>query len=63
MAKFDLLRRHGGVAGLKQALVGNDGLLGEVRGEIAALKGIHQERCVVTAEYRDALQRAVDGMG
>lgn len=58
-AKFDLLRRYGGESGLRRALASGAVTRAAVEAELEAIKGVHQDRCTVTAEYRDALQKAL----
>lgn len=58
-AKYDLLKRYGGEGGLRQALVSGTVERAAVDAELAAIKDIHKDRCVVTAEYRDALNRVI----
>ena len=58
-ARYDLLKRHGGADRLKDAVARSPDLKAQIEAELAALKGIHAERCVVTQEYADALRRAL----
>ena len=59
-AKFDLLKRYGGAAKLRDAAQRFPSVKDEIKAEIAALKGIAAGRCVVSQEYRDALQGALN---
>lgn len=58
-ARFDLLKRYGGVDRLREAVARSPDVRGQIDEELAALKGIHPERCVVTREYAGALRRAL----
>ena len=58
-ANFDLLKLHGGVNGLAKAIATVPDLRSKVEAELAELKGINPERCIVTREYRDALLKAL----
>lgn len=58
-AKFDLLKRYQGAAGLRDAAARSEGVKDEIKAELAAIKGIAPDRCVVTKEYRNALQGAL----
>lgn len=58
-AKFDLLKRYGNANNLREAAKRAPSVKAEIQAELAAIKGIASERCVVTQEYRDALQGAL----
>jgi len=58
-AKFDLLKKYGGASRLREAALRSPTVKEEIQAELAASKGINPERCVVTQEYRDALQGAL----
>ena len=58
-AKYDLLKRYGGAGKLREAAQRFPSVTEEIQAELAEIKGINPERCVVTKEYRDALQRAL----
>lgn len=58
-ARFDLLKRYGGVEKLRELAQRSSGVREQIEAELAAIKGINPERCVVTKEYRDALQAAL----
>lgn len=57
---FDLLRKHGNsVAGLREAIRNDPAVKAAAEAEIAALAGVHPDRCVVTKEYVQALREAL----
>lgn len=57
--RFDLLKRHGGNAGLRDAVTKNTSLRAEVEAELAAISDVSEGRCIITAEYREALRKAL----
>lgn len=58
-ASFDLLKRYGGADRLREAATRSPAVKAAIQAELDAIKGINPQRCVVTQEYRDALQRAL----
>jgi hypothetical protein len=58
-ASFDLLKRHGGADRLREAASRSPDIRAQIEAELAEIKGINPQRCVVTQEYRDALTRAL----
>lgn len=58
-AGYDLLKRYGGAAKLREAAQRSPAVTDEIKAELEAIKGVNPERCVVTREYRDALQGAL----
>lgn len=57
---FDILRRYDlSTAALRKAVHDEPAVKAEVEAEIAALAGIHPDRCVVTADYVRALKEAL----
>ena len=58
--RFDLLIRHGlSVDRLQAALRADPAIRTEAEAELAATRGVHEDRCVMTKEYRAALTRAL----
>ncbi len=58
-AKFDLVKRFGGAAQLRDAAERSPDVKEQIEVELAELKGIAPERCVVTQEYRATLRAAL----
>lgn len=59
-AKFDLLIRHQlSPEKLRAAVQADPAVKAEAEAEIAALKGVHPDRCVATKEYVEALKGAL----
>lgn len=58
--RLDLVRRYGSAARLKAAAAVDAALRDEIKAELAAIKGIDPGRCVMTNEYRQALQQALE---
>ncbi len=58
-AKFDLVKRFGGAAQLRDAAARSPDVREQIEAELAELKNIASERCVVTQEYRTALRAAL----
>lgn len=61
-AGYNLLKDHGSEARLRQAAQRDETVASAIKAELAALKGVHPNRCVVTQEYREALQRVVESL-
>ncbi len=58
-ARYDLLKRYGGESKLRDMAAKSSRVKTQIEEELAALKGIHPERCTVSKEYGDALRRAL----
>lgn len=58
-ARFHLLAQHRTVADLRKAAAADLAVRKEIEAEIAALAGIHPDRCVMTKEYVAALKEAL----
>lgn len=58
--RFDLLIKHGLSADkLRAAVRADPALRAEVEAELAATRGVHEGRCVMTRQYREALLGAL----
>lgn len=60
-ARYDLLKRYGGVAQLRDAAIRSPAVYDEIQYELAQVKGISASRCQVTKEYADALRLVLEG--
>ena len=58
--RFDRLIRHDlSVEKLRVAIQADRALRAEAEAELAATNGIHPDRCIMTKEYGQALQKAL----